>query len=201
MAKRPLLRGNWVNPAAAILLSLILSADFYATRAFGEGEGAASSPPASENAKPAEKAPQPAEKEPEENKKPAEEAVKEKPGATTAEPKAEKPQAPVTESKPAPAKPVDAQARAKPAESKEPKQRPKPRNRKSLHQKPTRPATWRCAPPRLTPFTTSAGLARISAISELSLRSRRGNMHCRPTRNSACSLELSAGRARRQARG
>ncbi len=108
MAKRPLLRGNWVNPAAAILLSLILSADFYPTQAFGEGEGAASSAPASEeSAKPAEKAPQPAEKKPEEEKKPAEEAAKEKPEVTTAEPKAEKPQAPLTKSKPAPAKPVD----------------------------------------------------------------------------------------------
>ncbi len=121
MAKRPLLRGNWVNPAAAIFLSLIVSADFYATRAFGEGEGAASGPPASESAKPPEKTPQPAEKTPEEVKKPAEQAAKEKPEVTTAEPKAEKPQAPVVASKPAPAKPVESEAHAKPAESKETK--------------------------------------------------------------------------------
>lgn len=121
MAKRPLLRGSWVDPTAAVVLSLILSANFYATRALGETEGAASSPPASENAKPAEKSPQPVEKAPEEIKQRAEEAGKEKPEATPPEPKAEKPQAPVVELKPAPAKPVETQAHAKPAESKDTK--------------------------------------------------------------------------------
>ena len=201
MAKRPLLRGNWVNPAAAIFLSLILSADFYATRAFGEGEGAASGPPASDSAKPPEKTPQPAEKTAEEVKKPAEEAAKEKPEVTTAEPKAEKPQAPVAASKPAPAKPVESRRTRSQRNQKRPKQRPRPRKRKTLRQKPTTPATWRCALPRLTPFTKSAGSARISAISESSPRSRRGNIRCRRMRNSACSLARSAGRARRQARG
>ena len=100
MAKRPLLRGNWVNPAAAILLSLTLSTDLYVTRAFGEGNDATPSAATSDNAKPVGQPP-------EESRKPAEDAAKEKPALKAAEPKDAKPQAPVAESKPAPAKPAE----------------------------------------------------------------------------------------------
>ncbi|MGA9266637.1 MAG: DUF3108 domain-containing protein [Rhodomicrobium sp.] len=89
MAKRPLLRGDWVNPVAATLLSLALSTHLYATRAFGEGNDAAQSAAASDDAKPAEQAP-------EESKEPAVEA---------AEPNEAKPQAPQADSSAAPAKP------------------------------------------------------------------------------------------------
>ena len=114
MAKPSLRRGNWVNPAAAILLSLTLSTDLYATRAYGEGDDAAPSAAASDSAKPAEKTP-------EESKKPAEDAPKEKPENTAAEPKDAKPQAPLGEPKPAPAKPVESSRPAKPAETKDTK--------------------------------------------------------------------------------
>ena len=89
MAKRPLLRGDWVNPVAATLLSLALSTHLYATRAFGEGNDAAQSAAASDDAKPVEQAP-------EESKEPAVEA---------AEPNEAKPQAPQADSSAAPAKP------------------------------------------------------------------------------------------------
>ena len=114
MAKPSLRRGNWVNPAAAILLSLTLSTGFYATRAYGEGDDAAPSAAASDNAKPAEKTP-------EESKKPAEDAPKEKPEIGAAEQKDAKPQAPLAEPKPAPAKPVESNRPAKPAETKDTK--------------------------------------------------------------------------------
>ena len=100
MAKPPLLSGNWVNPAAAIFLSLMLSAGLYATRAHGEGDSPDPSTSVPDNPKPAEKAP-------EESKKPAENAAKEKPEITAAEPKEIKPQAPAAEHKPAPAKPAE----------------------------------------------------------------------------------------------
>ena len=89
MAKRPLLRGDWVNPVAATLLSLALSTHLYATRAFGEGNDAAQSAAASDDAKPVEQAP-------EESNEPAVEA---------AEPNEAKPQAPLADSSAAPAKP------------------------------------------------------------------------------------------------
>ncbi len=117
MAKPSLLRGNWVNPAAAILLSLTLSTGLYATRVFGESNDATPSAGASDNAKPTEKKPEeskPAEKTPQESKKPAEEAAKEKPTIKAADPKDSKPQAPSAEFKPAPAKAVEADTPAKP---------------------------------------------------------------------------------------
>ncbi len=125
MAKPPLLRGNWVNPSAAILLSLTLSANLYAPRAYGEGNDASPGAAAPDSAKPTEKAP-------EESKKPAEE----KPQSTAAEPAAEpkdaKPQAPVAESKPAPAKPVESNAPAKPIPPKETKaEKPKDPSQKA----------------------------------------------------------------------
>ena len=119
MAKPPLLSGNWVNPAAAILLSLMLSASLYATRAHGEGDDGAPSAPTSDTMKPAEKAPEASNKTPEESNKPAEETPKEKPEKTAEEPKEAKPQAPVAESKPAPVKPAEPSKPAKPAEPKE----------------------------------------------------------------------------------
>ena len=119
MAKPPLLSGNWVNPAAAILLSLMLSASLYATRAHGEGDDAAPGAPTSDAIKPAEKAPEESEKTPEESNKPAEETPKGKPEKTAEEPKEAKPQAPVAESKPAPVKPAEPSKPAKPAEPKE----------------------------------------------------------------------------------
>jgi hypothetical protein len=113
MAKPPLLSGNWVNPAAAIILSLILSAGLYAPRAHGEGDDAAPSAPTSDTVKPAEKAP-------EESNKPAEETPKEKPEKTAEEPKEAKPHAPAAaESKPAPLKPAESSKPARPAEPKE----------------------------------------------------------------------------------
>ena len=121
MAKPSLLRGNWVNPAAAILLSLTLSAGLYATHAHGESDSPAPSAPASDNAKPAEKTPEENKKTPEESNKPAEEAPKEKPEITAEEPKEAKPQAPAAESKPAPAKPAQPSKPAKTAEPKETK--------------------------------------------------------------------------------
>ena len=148
MAKRPLLRGNWVNPVAATFLSLALSTHLYTTCAFGEGNDAAPSTAASDNVKPAEQTP-------EESKRPAEDAAKEqpevkaaepndtkpqtpladssaapakpdsdtpaKPEITTAEPKDAKPQTPVAEPKPAPAKPAESSPPAKPAEPKQTK--------------------------------------------------------------------------------
>lgn len=139
MAKRPLLRGDWVNPVAATLLSLALSTHLYATRAFGEGNDAAQSAAASDDAKPAEQAP-------EESKEPAVEAAEPneaKPQApqadssaapakpdsdpsatreiTIAEPTDSKPQTSEAESKPAPAKPAEASPPAKPAEPKQTK--------------------------------------------------------------------------------
>ena len=87
MAKRPLLRGDWVNPVAATLLSLALSTHLYATRAFGEGNDAAPGAAASD-AKPAEQTP-------EESKRPAEDAAKEQPAVKAAEPNEAKPQAPL----------------------------------------------------------------------------------------------------------
>ena len=107
MAKPPLLSGNWVNPAAAILLSLTLSAGLYATRAHGEGDDAPSGAAASDTMKPAEKAP-------EESKKPAENTAKEKPETTAAEPKEVKPQAPSSAR-------AQTSTPAKPAEPKETK--------------------------------------------------------------------------------
>ncbi len=195
MAKRPLLRGNWVNPAAAFLLSLILSADFYATRAFGEGEGASAPQPPRVRSRPRRRLNRP-KKAPEEVKKPAEEAAKEKPEVTR-----EASRAPAAESKPAPAKPVEVRGARESQRIKRDQSSGQSREtERPLSQKPTRPATWRCARPRLTPFTRSAGSARISAISGSSPRSRRGNMRCRRMRSSACSSALSTGRARRQAR-
>lgn len=139
MAKRPLLRGDWVNPVAATLLSLALSTHLYATRAFGEGNDAAQSAAASDDAKPVEQAP-------EESKEPAVEAAEPneaKPQApqadssaapakpdsdpsatreiTIAEPTDSKPQTSEAESKPAPAKPAEASPPAKPAEPKQTK--------------------------------------------------------------------------------
>jgi hypothetical protein len=114
MAKPSLRRGNWVNPAAAILLSLTLSTGLYATRAYGEGDEAAPSAAATDNAKEAEKTP-------EDRKKPAEDAPKEKTENVAAEPKDSKPQAPLAEPKPAAAKPVESNRPAKPAETKDPK--------------------------------------------------------------------------------
>ncbi len=49
MAKPLLLRGDWVKPAAALLLSLALSADLFATRAFAEADGALTNSPAADN--------------------------------------------------------------------------------------------------------------------------------------------------------
>jgi len=120
MAKPSLLRGDWVNPVAAIFLSLTLSAGLYATHAHGEGDGAAPSAPASDNAKPAETKPEennPAAKAAEENK-PAEDAAKEKAESSAVEPKDAKPQPPAAESKPAPAKPAQSNTPASQAESK-----------------------------------------------------------------------------------
>jgi hypothetical protein len=123
MAKRPLLRGNWVSPAAAIFLSLALPGGPLETRAFAEGEGVEQNKPST---------PTPAsalEKKPEEaSKTPPEEKAKEAPieikGAET------KPAAP-TEAKaePKPAEPKSADVKpseAKPAEVKqaEPKEKP-----------------------------------------------------------------------------
>jgi hypothetical protein len=128
MAKPPLRRGSWVNPVAAILLSLMLSAGFYAPRAHGEGDDAASSAP-SDSMKPAEKAPEESKKTPEESNKPADETPKAKPEKTAEEPKEAKPseakpheakpQAPVAESKPAPVKQAEP---SKPAKSAEPRE-------------------------------------------------------------------------------
>jgi hypothetical protein len=106
MAKRPLLRGNWVNPVAATFLSLALSTHLYATRAFGEGDDAAPSTAASDNAKPAEQTP-------EESKRPAEDAAKEQPAVKAAEPNDTKTQTPLADSSAAPAEP-DSDASAKP---------------------------------------------------------------------------------------
>jgi hypothetical protein len=119
MVKPPLLSGNRVNPAAAILLSLILSAGLYAPRAHGEGDDAAPTAPTSDTMKPAEKAPEESKKTPEESKKQAEESPSGKPESTAEEPKEAKPQAPVAGSKPALVKPAEASKPAKPAEPKE----------------------------------------------------------------------------------
>jgi hypothetical protein len=89
MAKRPLLRGNWVRPAAAILLSFFLSAGFSTTRAHSE-DNAVAAPPSPENSGPA------GNDKPEANKKPAESAAGE--NAQT--------HPPVSDSKPPAAKPV-----------------------------------------------------------------------------------------------
>ncbi len=125
MAKRPLLRGNWVNPAAAIFLSLALSAGLIANGAYGEGEGGLQNLPGPDSAGPAEKKKpeekKPEEKKPEEDKKPAEDAAKEKPAnLKESEPKDQKPQAPAAEAKPSPVKPAQTKATdAKPAEPRE----------------------------------------------------------------------------------
>jgi hypothetical protein len=107
MAKPPLLSGNWVNPAAAILLSLILSAGLYATRAHGEGNDVAPAAATSDTMKSAE-----------ESNKPAEETPRGKPENTAEERKDAKPQAPVAEAKPAPAKQAEPSKPAKPKETK-----------------------------------------------------------------------------------
>ena len=140
MAKRPLLRGDWVNPVAATLLSLALSTHLYATRAFGEGNDAAPSAAASDDAKPAEQAP-------EESKRPAEDAAKEQPAVKAAEPNEAKPQAPLADSSAAPAKPnSDTPAKpeitaAEPANSKPqtPEAEPKPAPAKSDSDAPAKP--------------------------------------------------------------
>ena len=121
MAKPPLLSGNWVNPAAAILLSLILSAGLYATRAHGEGDDVAPAAATSDTMKSAEKAPEESKKTPEESNKPAEETPRGKPENTAEERKEAKPQAPVAKSKPAPAKQAEPSKPARPAEPKETK--------------------------------------------------------------------------------
>jgi hypothetical protein len=108
MAKRPLLRGNWFNPVAAVFLSLTLSTHLFATLAFGEGNDATPSAAASDNAKPAEKKPdesKPAENAPEKSERPSEDAAKEKPAIKAAEPKDTMPQAQAADSSTAPAKP------------------------------------------------------------------------------------------------
>jgi len=117
MAKPPLLSGNWVNPAAAILFSLTLSAGLYATQAHGEGDDAAPGAATSDTMKPAEKAPEESKKTPEESNKPAEET----PENTAEEPKKAKPQSPAAETKPAPVKQAEPSKPAKPAEPKETK--------------------------------------------------------------------------------
>ena len=117
MAKPPLLSGNWVNPAAAILLSLTLSAGLYATQAHGEGDDATPGAASSDTMKPAEKAPEESKKTPEESNKPAEET----PENTAEEPKKAKPQSPAAETKPAPVKQAEPSKPAKPAEPKETK--------------------------------------------------------------------------------
>ena len=132
MAKPPLLSGNWVNPAAAILLSLTLSAGLYATRAHGEGDSPDPSISVPDNPKPAEKAPGESKKTPEESNKQAEETPKEKPEITAEEPKEAKPQAPVAQSKPAPVKTAEPSKPAKTAEPKETKaEKPKDLSPKS----------------------------------------------------------------------
>src|SRR5258706_2174820 len=123
MAKRPLLRGNWVSPAAAIFLSLALPGGPLETRAFAEGEGVEQNKPSTQTPAPAlEKKPEEASKAPPEEK--AKEAPIEIKGAET------KPAAP-TEAKaePKPAEPKSADIKpseAKPAEVKqaEPKEKP-----------------------------------------------------------------------------
>jgi hypothetical protein len=140
MAKRPLLRGNWVNPVAATVLSLALSTHLYATRAFGEGNDTASAAAASDNAKPAEQTP-------EESKRPAEDAAKEQPAVKAAEPKEAIPQAPLADSSAASAKP-DSDTPAEPeitadepedSKSQTPEAEPKPAPAKSASDAPAKP--------------------------------------------------------------
>ena len=117
MAKHPLLRGNWVTPAAALLLSLAFSAGLSPIPASGEEDGGAA---VSDSAASADKTKPEEEKTPLEEKTPAEEAAKEK----AAEPQNAQPQAapPETkESKPSASKPAGEKPLRKPVESKEPK--------------------------------------------------------------------------------
>ena len=91
MAKPSLLCGNWVNPVAAIFLSLTLSAGLNGTRAYGEGDAPAA--PASDEVKPAETR--------DDQKKPAGAVEESKPAPKAVEESKPAPKA-VEESKPAP---------------------------------------------------------------------------------------------------
>jgi hypothetical protein len=57
MAKRPLLRSNWVRSAAALLLSSALSAGPFAMAAYAEGESGGANPKATDSQRPEEKKP------------------------------------------------------------------------------------------------------------------------------------------------
>jgi Protein of unknown function (DUF3108) len=158
MAKRPLLRGDWVNPVAATLLSLALSTHLYATRAFGEGNDAApSAAAASDDAKPAEQTP-------EESKRPAQDAAKEQPAVKAAEPKEAKPQAPLADSGAAPGEPdSDTPAEpeitvAEPADSKPqtPEAESKPAPAKSASDAPAKPESAAAEPKDAKPQTPEA---------------------------------------------
>ncbi len=93
MAKRPLLGGNWVTPAAALFLSLTLATGLHSSRAFGQEDTGAADNAVSDSA--------PREKRPENSGAPAE---NEKSPGSAADSKESKPKAP---------------AAARPAEQKE----------------------------------------------------------------------------------
>jgi hypothetical protein len=99
MARRLLLRGNWGRPIAAIFLFAALSADLYATRAYGEEDGLLTNLPATDGIGSGEK------KKSEEDNAPTGDAAKVPP--PPAETKDVKAEPPAPEKKPPSVKPAE----------------------------------------------------------------------------------------------